>query len=88
VPDSIRSGFSVADLCRRWKVGPDKIRMFLRRGDLVGVNVATSLCAKPQWRITAESVEAFERQRSSVPPPPPPARRKRQTGQIDYYPDT
>ena len=36
--DDTPQGFSVADLCRRWKVGPDKIRAFLRRGELVGVN--------------------------------------------------
>lgn len=62
-------GYNVADLCRRWKIGADKVRGFLRRGELVGVNVAASLAGKPQWRITAESVAAFEQRRSSVPPP-------------------
>jgi hypothetical protein len=75
----------VADLCRRWKVGADKIRAFLRRGELVGVNVATNLSARPQWRITLESVELFERRRSSAPPPKPP-RRRRQRVPVDYYP--
>ena len=45
--DSCPQGYSVADLCRRWKVGPDKIRAFLRRGELIGVNVATNLSARP-----------------------------------------
>jgi hypothetical protein len=79
------TGFSVADLCRRWRVGPDKIRVFLRRGELVGVNVATNLSAKPQWRITAESVERFEQRRSSEPAPKP-ARRRKRIHLIDYYP--
>jgi hypothetical protein len=79
-------GYSVADLCRRWKVGGDKIRAFLRRGELVGVNMATTLSGRPQWRITAESVERFERRRSSAPPPKP-ARRRRRPAVIDYYPD-
>ena len=62
-------GYSVADLCLRWKVGADKIRTFLHRGELVGVNVATNLSARPQWRITRESVELFEQRRCSAPPP-------------------
>jgi hypothetical protein len=84
--DTPLSGFTVTDLCRRWRIGPDKIRSFLRRGELVGVNVAASLSGKPQWRITAESVERSERRRSSVPPPKPP-RRRRRAAVIDYYPD-
>jgi hypothetical protein len=78
-------GFSVADLCRRWKVGSDKVHGFLRRGELIGVNVATHLSGRPQWRITPESVEQFERRRSSAPPPKPP-RRRRQQATVDYYP--
>lgn len=79
-------GFSVADLCLRWKIGADKIRSFLRRGELVGVNLASNLSAKPQWRITRESVEAFERRRSSAPPPKL-IRRRRRLAKVDYYPD-
>jgi hypothetical protein len=86
-PDPPRSfGYTVADLCRRWRCGSDKIRGFLRRGELVGVNVATNLSAKPQWRITPESVERFEQRRSSAPPPKP-ARRKKKTTKVDFYPD-
>src|SRR5712692_2208597 len=79
-------GFSVADLCRRWKIGADKIRAFLRRGDLVGINVATNLSGRPQWRITRESVELFERRRSSAPAERP-QRRRRRPQLVDYYPD-
>jgi hypothetical protein len=76
----------VADPCRRWRCGSEKGYGFLRRGELVGVNVATNLSGRPQWRITAESVEQFERRRSSEPPPKP-ARRRRPAAQIDFYPD-
>src|SRR5262249_23473058 len=78
------AGFTVMDLCRRWKVGPDKIRGFLRRGELVGVNLAGILSGNRQGRITAESVEHFERRRTSVPPTKP--RRRKRTGIVDYFP--
>jgi hypothetical protein len=82
------SGYSVADLCRRWKIGADKIRGFLRRGELVAVNVAANLSGRPQWRITPESVERFEKRRSSAPPAARPTpRRRQQPGLIDFYPD-
>jgi hypothetical protein len=84
--DTPQPGFSVADLCRRWKVGPDKIRAFLARGELVGVNLASRLSGRPQWRITADSVERFERRRTSAPPPKP-QRRRRLPEVIDFYPD-
>jgi hypothetical protein len=84
--DTIADGFTVADLCRRWKVGADKIRGFLRRGELIGVNVARHLCGKPQWRITAESVAQFEQRRTSAPPPKS-QRRRRLPEEIDYFPD-
>jgi hypothetical protein len=84
--DTPLQGYSVADLCRRWKVGADKIHGFLRRGELVGINVATNLSSRPQWRITAESVERFEQRRSSTPPPKP-RRQRRPAEQIDYFPD-
>jgi hypothetical protein len=78
-------GYTVADLCRRWKVGADKIRRFLRRGELVAVNLAADLSAKPQWRITPESVGRFEQRRSSAPPKQ--VRRKKRTTAVDYYPE-
>jgi hypothetical protein len=80
------AGFSVADLCRRWKIGENKIHGFLRRGELVAVNVASCLSGRPQWRITPESVELFERRRTSAPPPRP-QRRRRKPDEIDYFPN-
>jgi hypothetical protein len=85
--DTSQEGYTVADLCRRWKIGPDKTRLFLRRGELNGVNVAANMSARLQWRITRESVELFERRRSSGPPPKPPRQRRRQSQTIDFYPD-
>jgi hypothetical protein len=85
-PKVDQSGFSVADLCRRWRVGEGKVHGFLHRGELIGVNVATNLSGRPQWRITLESVETFERRRSSAPAPKP-ARRRRRREVIDFYPD-
>jgi len=79
-------GYTVAALCRRWRVGADKVRGFIRRGELHAINLANHLSAKPQWRISPEEVERFERRRTSAPPPKPP-RRRRQPDVIDFFPD-
>jgi len=80
-------GYRVADLCRRWKVGADKIHGFIRRGELLAVNVATNLSGRPQWRITPESVTLFERRRSSGKPDSPKRQRRRGPAEVDYYPE-
>lgn len=85
-PDHER-GFSVKDLARRWKVGQDKIHGFRRRGELIGVNVASNLSGRPMWRFSAEVVALFEKRRSSAPQPKPARPARRRAGVVDYYPD-
>ena len=84
-PSPVPLSYTVADLAHRWRVGEDKVRTFLRRGELIGVNVATDRAGKPRWRITAESVRAFEERRSSAPPPRRGRRQRRAV--IDYCAD-
>jgi hypothetical protein len=80
-------GYKVEDLCKRWRVGADKVRAFLRRGELVGVNLASNLSGKPLWRIMPKAVERFEQRRTSAPAPRPPRRGRQPAGSIDYFPD-
>lgn len=80
------SGFTVADVASRLRVGEDKVRGWIRRGELAAVNTASTLCGRPQLRITAEALAAFERRRSSAPPPKP-QRRQRKPAMVDFYPD-
>jgi hypothetical protein len=82
---SALAGFSVADLARRWRIGTDKIRGFLRRGELIGTNLAVNLAGRPLWRVSPEEVRRFEAFRSSAPAPKP-ARRRKKTNIIDFYP--
>jgi hypothetical protein len=87
--DSIMSGatgLTVADVARRYRVSPDKVRTWIRRGDLRAVNTATDLCAKPRFVVAPDALAAFEKSRSAAPPPKPPRRRKR-TQMVDFYPD-
>jgi Helix-turn-helix domain len=79
-------GLTVADLARRWRVSEDKIRGWIRTGELRAVNTAASLAARPRWVVAPSAVADFEQQRSAATPRP--TRRKRRQAGVDFYPDT
>ncbi len=80
------AGRTVRDLARRWRVGVDKVRGWIRRGELAAINTATALCGKPRWVITPDAVAEFEKRRASGPAPKQKRSRKR-TDMVDFFPD-
>jgi hypothetical protein len=84
--DRPAAGLTVADVALRYRVSPDKVRGWIRRGELRAVNTAAVLSSKPRWVIPAEALAVFERRRAGGPAPTPP-RRRRRPAQVDYYPD-
>jgi hypothetical protein len=81
-----RAGLTVRDAAARYRVSPDKIRSWIRRGELVAINTADGKCRKPRFVIPPEALERFERGRQAGAPPKPQRRTKRQAA-IDYFPD-
>jgi len=79
-------GLTVRDVARRYRVGEDKVRAWIARGELKAINTAAVLCGRPRWVVPADSLAAFERRRAGGPPPKPPPRRRRST-LVDFYPD-
>jgi transposase len=80
------SGLTVAEVAARYRVGEDKVRGWIARGELFAINTAAVLCGKPRWVILPDALAAFEKRRAGGPTPKPPCRR-RQNGAVDYYPD-
>ena len=80
------AGLTVADVARRYRVGEDKVRGWIRRGELAAVNTADRRCARPRFVVTMESLAAFERGRAAAEPPKATRQRKR-AAEIDFYPD-
>jgi transposase len=79
-------GLTITDVARRYRVKRDKVRAWIRRGELRAVNTATAACGKPRFVVTAEALVEFERRRTATPAKPMP-RRRRRWGAVDYYPD-
>jgi hypothetical protein len=80
------AGLTVAEFARRYRVGEDKVRGWIDKGDLKAINTATDMCGKPRWVITPDSLAAFEKKRAGGPTPKP-QRRRRQPAVIDFVPD-
>jgi hypothetical protein len=84
--DSPPAGLTVADVARRYRVSPDKVRLWIGRGELSAINTAAVLCGKPRWVITPDALASFERGRQGGKLSRPP-RRKKRTCLVDYFPD-
>lgn len=85
--ETLAPGLTVSDLAKRFRVSPDKVRNWIKRGDLSAINTADRRCGRPRFVVTVDALAAFERGRqAATPAAPKPSRRKRITG-IDYYPD-
>lgn len=77
--------FGVKDLCERFAVGEHTVLTWIRRGELKAVNVACKPSGRPKWRITQQSLEAFETLRTPTPTLPRSRGRKRQAEVIEFY---
>ncbi len=74
--DQPDAGRTVEDVARRYRVSPDKVRGWIKRGALRAINTAAALCGRPRWVIMPEDLAVFENNRLGLVPPKP--RRTRQ----------
>jgi transposase len=79
------AGLTVREVARRYRVGEDKVRRWIARGELAAINTAAALCGRPRWVVTPEALAAFERRRTPAPPPEKRRPRRRQD-EVDYFP--
>src|SRR5262249_50226894 len=54
---------TVSDFAQRYRVGEDKIRAWIARGELRAINTAATLAGRPRWVIPPEAVKEFEAKR-------------------------
>jgi transposase len=82
------AGLTVRDVAQRYRVGEDKVRGWIARGELRALNTAMTMCGRSRWVVTPEALAEFERQRQGGPAAKPePRRRRRPQNFVDYYPD-
>ncbi len=85
----VARGLTVKDVAQRYRVSPEKVRGWIRHGELLAVNTAPTLCDKPRYVVTQESLARFEqlRQAAAAPAKPTPRRKRTPAGRRDFYPD-
>jgi hypothetical protein len=67
-------------------VSEEKVRAWIRSGELFAINTADVQCRKPRWVVPPEALNRFELGRKAAQPKPG-RRRKRLQGVIDFFPD-
>ena len=85
-PEATCRGLTVRDVAERYRVGEDKVRTWIRSGQLRAINTAAAKCAKPRFVIPPDALAEFEQRRSAAQPAKQP-RRRRKAAAIDFYPD-
>ena len=80
-------GCTPEEFAKVYRLGPDRVRAWIRSGALGAINVAKSRSGRPRFIILPRHVEAFEKAREVGPPAKSPPRRRRSPGTIDFYPE-
>ena len=70
------------EIAELYRVDPNKILGWIRRGELRTVNVATSTGGRPRYRISPADLAAFEAARAAGPAPRVSRVRRRKDPQI------
>jgi excisionase family DNA binding protein len=86
--DTVPRGYTPNELARLLRVSADRVRAWIRSGELAAINTAPHRCGRPRFIVLPDHLEAFKKRRAAATPEARPARRRRQrTGEVDYFPD-
>jgi transposase len=87
--DAHATGLTVRDVARRYRVSKDRVRAWIRRGELRAITTADLLASKPRWVIPPEALAEFENARQGGTPPKPKRSRSRAARELmttDLFP--
>jgi hypothetical protein len=84
---SVDRGWTPNELARVLRVSPDRVRAWIKAGELAALDTAARRRGKPRYVILPHHLVEFERHRRPAPPPSPARRRRKKSSEIDYYPD-
>ncbi len=86
--DMSTTSWTPPQLAKLLHVSPEKVRNWIKTGQLGAVNVASDLCRRPSFVILEHHLAEFEQKRSSKQTPKPKRRKRtKQKGFVDFFPD-
>jgi hypothetical protein len=77
--------FTVDGIAQRFHVDPHTVLLWIKRGELVGIDVSRNRGIRPRWRITAEALATFELARTNQPIPKATRRKKQAKEVLNFY---
>jgi excisionase family DNA binding protein len=80
-------GLTVRDVAQLLRVSEDKVRNWIRNGELCALNTAAIRVGKPRFVILPDALQAFTAARAAAAPAAPKPTRKKRTCLVDYFPD-
>jgi excisionase family DNA binding protein len=81
-------GYTPNELAKILRVNADRVRAWIKSGELPAINTASARCGKPRFVILPHHLAEFEKRRQAAETPKPERRRRsKQTTEVDYYPD-
>lgn len=78
----------VREIAERLDVTEHTVLAWIQNGELLAMDVSRNRGGKPSWRISPESLEAFEQSRMPMPPIAKSQVRRRNTSQpgvVEFY---
>jgi excisionase family DNA binding protein len=87
-PNAATRGMTPNEVARILRVNSDRVRAWIRNGELGAVNTAPTRCGKPRFVVLPHHLAEFEKRRAAAEPPAPKRKKRRkQSDFIDYFPD-
>ena len=77
--------YGVQDIKKRYHVGEHTVLSWISQGVLKAIDCSRKAGGRPKWRVTQESLDAFEQLRTPSPPMARTRRRKRTESVIEFY---
>jgi excisionase family DNA binding protein len=83
----VKSTLTPAEIAKRWRISPDKVRSWIQAGELAAINVAKNVGGRPRYRVDEADFVAFENRRRVQPRSYKPHRRRKQMGQntVEFF---
>lgn len=79
-------GMTPREVAKLLRVSRDRVRAWIKSGELGAINTAVTRCGKPQFVVLPHHLAEFARSRAAATRAPAP-RRKKRTAVVDYFPD-
>lgn len=85
---AVARGQTPAEVARYLRVNGDRVRGWIKTGELKAINTAKHLCGRPRYIVLPEHLAEFVGRRQAATPAAKPApRRRRPPDEIDFFPD-